>query len=117
MTPRIIGVDGGGTKTLAWLALLDGAPMRSVMRRGTAGPGNPRAAGFEVAQQNIAAAIRAAFEAAGREHTSVAAAWLGLAGAGREGEQSRIEAWAYEQRIATAIRVSGDVEIVLGGFA
>ena len=39
----VIGVDGGGTKTVAWIASLsDGA----VLGKGQAGPGNPRAAGF-----------------------------------------------------------------------
>src|SRR5262245_20805129 len=57
----ILGIDGGGTKTVAWLAPLDDATNTIVLGRGQSGPGNPRAAGFDVAQANIAAAIDAAF--------------------------------------------------------
>ena len=60
-TPLVIGVDGGGTKTVAWLAPLDDVTNGIVLGRGHAGPGNPRSVGFETAQQNISAAVKAAF--------------------------------------------------------
>jgi N-acetylglucosamine kinase-like BadF-type ATPase len=112
--PRyVLGVDGGGTKTSAWLAPLvdDGAGV--ILGRGQAGPGNPRAAGFETAQANIEAAIAAAFADAGLPRQSVAAACFGLAGAGRDVEQQRITAWALQQQLAAKIRVTGDAEPIL----
>ncbi|HZN36463.1 MAG TPA: BadF/BadG/BcrA/BcrD ATPase family protein [Pirellulaceae bacterium] len=106
----VIGVDGGGTKTAAWLAsLVDD----TILGRGQAGPGNPRAAGFEVAQANIAAAVAAAFDDAKLSRQAVAAACFGLAGAGREVEQQLIADWALGRRIAKKVRVCGDAELIL----
>ncbi|MEX2176849.1 MAG: BadF/BadG/BcrA/BcrD ATPase family protein [Pirellulaceae bacterium] len=109
----VIGVDGGGTKTLAWLASAVDNGSGAVLGRGLAGPGNPRAVGFEVAQANIAAAIAAAFADAARSPAQVAAACFGLAGAGRADEQARIATWATSAGIARHVRVCGDAELVL----
>src|SRR5439155_21475116 len=109
----IVGVDGGGTKTVAWLAPMNDPSNAVVLGRGQAGPGNPRAAGFEVALANIGAAIDAAFTDAKLPRTVAVAACFGLAGAGREIEQQRIVALATEQKIARAIRVTGDAEPIL----
>lgn len=51
--PYVIGVDGGGTKTLAVLADLNG----KVIKRGLAGSSNPRNVGINAATANIAQAI------------------------------------------------------------
>ena len=112
-TPPVIGIDGGGTKTLAWLAPLDDATNTIVLGRGQSGPGNPRAAGFDIAQNNIATAIEAAFAAAKLPQALVAAACFGLAGAGREVEQQRISQWAVARGIAHQVRVCGDAEPIL----
>jgi len=109
----IIGVDGGGTKTLAWIAPLADVSNTIVLARGAAGPGNPRAAGFEVAQANIAAAIEAAFRDAKLLCSTAAAACFCLAGAGREVEQQQIAAWASQQQVARSVRVTGDAEPIL----
>jgi N-acetylglucosamine kinase-like BadF-type ATPase len=109
----ILGVDGGGTKTIAWLAPLDDATNTVVLGRGQAGPGNPRAAGFETAQANIVAAIEATFADAKLPRTTAAAACFGLAGAGREIEQQRIASWAEQKGIAHTVRVTGDAEPIL----
>jgi len=109
----ILGVDGGGTKTIAWLAPLEDPSGTVVLGRGQAGPGNPRAAGFETAEANIAAAIAAAFDDARLPQSPVEAACFGLAGAGRAAEQARLSAWAVQRGLARAVRVVGDAEIVL----
>jgi len=111
-TPTLIlGVDGVGTKTVAWLAPLDAGA--EVLGRGQAGPGNPRAAGFDAALANIDAAVGAAFSDAGLPRGSAAAACFGLAGAGRLSEQQRISAWALGRGIAQQVQVTGDAEPVL----
>ena len=84
-----------------------------VLGRGDAGPGNPRAAGFDVAQGNIALAVQRAFDDANQPRECAAAACFGLAGAGRAEEQARIAAWAEKFGIATRIRVTGDAEPIL----
>lgn len=106
--PLVIGVDGGGTKTVAWLAQGE-----AVLGRGSAGPGNPRAAGFEVAQANIAAAIAAAFADAKLPRQTAAAACFGLAGAGRAAEQEQIATWVVGCGIAAQVKVTGDAEPIL----
>jgi len=113
MSDLVIGIDGGGTKTVAWLAPLVDDGTDRVLGRGLAGPGNPRAAGFEAAQANITAAIEAAFTDAGIPRTPVAAACFGLAGAGRPDEQEPLAAWAGRQGIAGKIHVCGDAEPIL----
>lgn len=116
MTPAtdlVIGVDGGGTKTVAWLAPLHDAGAETVLGRGRAGPGNPRAAGFEVAQANIDAAIDAAFADANISRGQVAAACLCLSGAGRAAEQTRMTRWAESCGLARVTRVTGDAEPIL----
>jgi N-acetylglucosamine kinase-like BadF-type ATPase len=107
----VLGVDGGGTKTVAWLApLLD---QEAAIGHGAAGPGNPRAVGFEAAAANIDAAIEAAFRAAGIERSTVAAACLALAGAGRADVQTQMTHWATERGVAASVRVGTDAEAVL----
>jgi N-acetylglucosamine kinase-like BadF-type ATPase len=113
MAELVIGVDGGGTKTVAWLAPLEDASNTIVVGRGNAGPGNPRAAGFDVALANIKVAIEAAFASANLPRAEAAAACFGLAGAGRESEQQRIVAWAKDEAIARVTRVTGDAESLL----
>ena len=63
-TPSLVlGVDGGASKTVAWIAAVDaGAPP---LGRGVAGPGNPRSVGFAEAEANIDSAIDAAWADAG----------------------------------------------------
>lgn len=109
----IIGVDGGGTKTVAWVATLRDDVSGAVLGRGRAGPGNPRAAGFEIAQNNIDAAIDAAFADAKLPRETVAAACLCLSGAGRAVEQEQMKEWAEARGVARITRVTGDAEPIL----
>lgn len=110
----VIGVDGGGTKTVAWIAPLDDLTGTVVLGRGHAGPSNPRAVGFAAAQEQIRLAIHQAWLDAQRPPQPAAAAWFGLAGAGRESEQQQIEDWALRTGfIAHRVRVSGDAEPIL----
>lgn len=107
----VLGIDGGGTKTVAWLGTVEDPGI--ILGRGAAGPGNVRAVGFATAQMNIAAAIDAAFRDARLPQSAVAAACLSLAGAGRPEEQGQMTAWATGQRIADIIRITSDAEPVL----
>jgi N-acetylglucosamine kinase-like BadF-type ATPase len=111
--PYVVGVDGGGTKTAAWVARAVVGQEPVVVGRGRSGPGNPRAAGFEVAQQNILAAVRAALVDAQLDQGMITAACLALAGAGRAEEQQRMQAWALEQAIAARVAVTHDAEPLL----
>jgi N-acetylglucosamine kinase-like BadF-type ATPase len=109
----VIGVDGGGTKTVAWLARRTPSGGFAVLGKGEAGPGNPRAAGFEPALENLGRAILAAFSSASLHPGAVRSACLALAGAGRESERTRIHEWACRQRVASSVKVVNDAEPLL----
>jgi N-acetylglucosamine kinase-like BadF-type ATPase len=102
----IIGVDGGGTKTLALLGDLDG----NVLARGVSGPSNANAVGFEAACLALEHAIRMA-----RKNYSgqLSAMCLGLAGAGRKEDIERFQSWAIHKFPGTAVKVVSDAEVLL----
>src|SRR5512145_422294 len=106
----IIGVDGGGTKTLALLADQNG----KILARGVSGPSNYNAVGFETACVAIETAITAAHRAQSGEITVLC---LGLAGAGRPDDGAKFHAWATERFPNTKIQVVSDAEILLAAGA
>ncbi|MEJ7590995.1 MAG: BadF/BadG/BcrA/BcrD ATPase family protein [Planctomycetaceae bacterium] len=111
VTSLILGIDGGGTKTVAWLAACgDGSlPNNAViLGKGSAGPSNQRAVGPVMALHNLDSAIELAFADAGLPRATVAAACLGLAGADRDSDRRVIEDWASFSRLATSVRVVND---------
>ncbi|HJR78993.1 MAG TPA: BadF/BadG/BcrA/BcrD ATPase family protein [Anaerolineales bacterium] len=99
-----VGVDGGGTKTLALASSING----SWHGRGVAGPSNPHAVGFEMACAAIEAAISDALEG-----NKLAALCLGLAGVGRQAEVDYFMNWARAKFPGVALRVLSDAEILL----
>src|SRR5205809_649153 len=101
----VLGVDAGGTKTVAWLA---GVQNGEVVGRGSAGPGNPRAVGFDKAFENLQSAIEMAFADAGTSCGTVASACLALAGADRESERRELDRWANERQLAKRLQIVND---------
>ncbi|HUP77738.1 MAG TPA: BadF/BadG/BcrA/BcrD ATPase family protein [Pirellula sp.] len=120
MTPnskvdRILAVDGGGSKTIAWVANVRPSNSRcfvalEVIGRGQAGPSNPRSVGFETAFANLGLAIETALEQASSESVKISVACLSLAGAGRIEEQNQIRAWADKRQLSKHTIVIDDVE-------
>lgn len=123
-----LGVDGGGTKTVAWVGELvpdsNGTHKLEVLGRGAAGSGNVRSAGFQVALNNVRAAVTTAFAEAHVSLQAVDSAVLSLAGAGRAAEQATIHAWATQANatllnpqppLALKASVVGDAEVMLAG--
>ncbi len=104
----VVGVDGGGTKTLALATEVNG-PWRG---RGAGGPSNPYAIGFETACLTIETAILEALE--GNE---LAALCLGLAGAGRPEDVEQFSTWARAKFPEAALKVGSDAEILLAAGA
>jgi len=112
---RILGVDGGGSKTIAWIAdVVPSAGNRKfelvVIGRGHAGPSNPRSVGFDAAFANLDAAISIARGQVSDPTFTIDAACLSLAGAGRSEEQNRIREWAEANQLAKQTIVVDDVE-------
>lgn len=109
----VLGVDGGGTKTEAWVARIinDGQP--DVIGRGGAGSSNPRAVGMEMALANLAEAVVAARTDAGLGQASVRLAVLAMSGAGHATVREQIGAWALARGMAEEVRFEHDAEPVL----
>ncbi len=90
MTRWVVGVDGGGSKTEAWVASVADDGTLTTAGKGTSGPSNPRVFGYSAAQQAIYSAMHRACEHAHISVTDLAAGCFALAGAGREEEQYEV---------------------------
>jgi len=102
----ILGVDGGGTKTVALLGDLDG----NVLARGMSGSSNANAVGFNAACLSLESAINMAR----KDHSGeISAMCLGLAGAGRKEDIEQFQNWAVHQFPKTMVKVVSDAEILL----
>ena len=102
----ILGVDGGGTKTVALLGDLDG----NVLARGVSGPSNTNAVGFNSA----CLALESAINMARKDHSGeISAMCFGLAGAGQKEEIEQFQNWAVHKFPKTVVKIVSDAEILL----
>ncbi len=110
----VLGLDGGGTSTVALLARRAGgrAGAWELLGRGVAGPSNPHAVGTGRALRSLDEAVERAFAAAGVPRKPVRAACLGVAGAGRPDDQRVIAGWADRVGLAHAVDVTGDAPLL-----
>jgi N-acetylglucosamine kinase-like BadF-type ATPase len=111
----LVGIDGGGTHTVALLARAEpnvGSGWM-VLGRGHAGPSNLQSVGAARALDALGQAVAGAFAAARLARITAAAACLGLAGAGRPEDQAVIAEWAARVQLAAAVEVTGDAPLVL----
>ena len=102
-----LGVDGGGTRTTAWLADSRGR----VLGRGVAGPSNPVKVGLPAAGRAILAAAKQA--RAGAVGTKLAAVCVGLAGADRPKISRPLALWLRKNVPAQSHLVTTDAAITL----
>ena len=109
----LLGVDGGGTKTAAWLAVANGMLEPRIVGRGRAGCSNPRAVGLELAQTELANAVAAAWVDAGQTARPADFAVLAVAGAGRPDIAAAMSAWAVSAGLASRAEMVHDAEAVL----
>lgn len=102
----ILGVDGGGTKTVALVGDLNG----NVLARGSSGPSNYHAIGFDAA----CSALENAIQKARYQHPGeISAICLGLAGAGRKEDIERFTDWAIHKFPKTRVKILSDGELLL----
>jgi N-acetylglucosamine kinase-like BadF-type ATPase len=106
---RLLGIDGGGTTTEAWLA----EPGGHLLGCGTAGPSNAKAVGSEAAYRALDTAIRSAFHAAGLTPTPVEVICLGLAGFDRPDDRKVLNEWAEHAGWAHSILLVNDGDLVI----
>lgn len=109
----LLGVDGGGSKTVAWIALSshDGQPR--VVGRGLSAGSNPQAVGFAAALANLEEAIRLAREEAGQQERPFDVAVLALAGSDRPENRRVFEKWLVEELAVPRFRIVHDALPVL----
>jgi N-acetylglucosamine kinase-like BadF-type ATPase len=107
-----LGIDGGGTHTVALLATRVSESW-TILGRGTAGPSNRQAVGTERALAALDEAVSAAFAAAHMPRCPVASVCLGLAGADRAEDQVVIREWAERVQLAQKVDVTSDAAILL----
>ncbi len=105
----VIGVDGGGSKTLALVADRSG----TVLGRGEAGPSNYQAVGGQAALAALEAAVQAGRQAAGVAGQPASAVCLGLAGVGRPEDRQLIQSWAEHHFSGAAIVIANDAQLAL----
>jgi N-acetylmuramic acid 6-phosphate etherase len=103
-----LGIDGGGSKTVAWLSRCDDAGRWTIVGRGAGGPSNPQAVGFAAAFQNLDRAVDGAFADARIQSAEVAAACGALAGAEREADRRQVEQWAKGRKLARTLQLVHD---------
>ncbi len=109
MSELFLGIDGGGSKTLALIADESG----NVIGRGSAESSNYHSIGKEKAFESLNDAIRLAFEDAKLSPQNFRAACIGLAGVDRPQDRAVIESWARENLPSTPLKIVNDAELVL----
>jgi len=105
----VLGIDGGGSKTLALVAAVDG----EVLGRGEAGPSNYQVTGLEAALASLEDAAEAALVSAGRDRTDLVAACVGLAGVARPTDRKRLAAWAEHFLPRVPVMIANDAQLVM----
>lgn len=109
----VIGVDGGGSKTVAWLDQCSRGQSNDPLGRGEAGPSNPGVAGTRQTLAMLDQAIDAAFTDAGVPPGRVAAACLAISGTERSAHRAAILQWADDRSLATHVQLTHDADAVL----
>lgn len=109
----LLGVDGGGSKTEAWLINREDYLRGLPAFQGLAGPSNPRAVGMDGATRQILKAIEAAHSQVASRTNEVHAACLAIAGGDRVDIQKQLDQWAREQCLASRVTVCNDAEPIL----
>jgi glucosamine kinase len=105
----VIGVDGGGSKTLAWIAGEDATPLGEAT-----GPASAVIPGAEEdSAEIIAQTVREAVRAAGLEDAVPRMLCAGLAGVGREAQRMALLTALENMELAADVMVRADVTIAM----
>jgi N-acetylmuramic acid 6-phosphate etherase len=114
----VLGVEGGGTKTLALVADRNG----NVLARGLAPSASHRRVGFEKACQSLSTAVEGALSqvpggrtAPGRWGDRIAAACFGLSGVDQPSDHALFRDWLRQQGLADNVEILNGAELILVG--
>jgi N-acetylmuramic acid 6-phosphate etherase len=112
----VLGVDGGGTKTVAHLAEVNSSGEAVTIGRGQAGSSNMKAVGVQQALTNLRQAIEQAGQKLSGSIPSVAIAVLGLSGGGRPEALQTIKQWNESIHLAErAVLVHDALPVLVAG--
>lgn len=109
--PWVLGLDGGGTKTVALVANEKGR----VLGRGESGPANYHTAGLTRAAENIQEAVRAAIADAGLVTQALSAAFLALAGVDRPTDRQVMSGVVARLGLTCPVHLDHDAAAALAG--
>jgi len=112
----VIGIDGGGTKTAAIIANLNG----NILAQHVAGPSNFQMMGVEKAARVVVSLIRECCDSVGCIPKNIRATTIGLAGAGRPEDKKRMvdglrRLTASKRNTLRRVRIESDALIALEG--
>jgi N-acetylglucosamine kinase-like BadF-type ATPase len=113
MTSLLLGIDGGGTKTVALLANGDGV----LLGRGQAASSNYHKVGAAAALAALDEVITAAFAAAQLPSAPAASICLGLSGVDRPEDLGVFRPWLAERHPNARSVIVNDAELVLAAGA
>ena len=105
----LLGIDGGGTRTTAWVADLK----LRVLGRGEGGPSNPLKAGFTPARRELLHAAEIALRQAHIPGKALAGVCAGIAGVDRPAVQQPLLRWMRGALPAPAHLITSDAAITL----
>ena len=105
----VMGIDGGGSKTLALLADENG----QVIGRGLAGASNFQLEGIPAACNALQEAMREAFRSAGLPERKLSALCLGMAGVSRPADSQWLDDWLAGESVAESVDIVTDGALLL----
>jgi N-acetylglucosamine kinase-like BadF-type ATPase len=111
--PLLLGVDGGGSKTMAVVATLHPDGAIEELGRGRSGPSNLRLAGSQLALASLGESINAALADADLTGSTVDSAVLALAGVSDPDVQVELGSWIDAFPVIGRVRIIHDAEPVL----
>lgn len=109
--PWVLGLDGGGSRTIALVANEKGR----VLGRGEAGPANYHTTGLGQAAENIRSAARAAIEDAGLVNQAITAAYFAVAGVDRQMDRQVMSGALASTGLTCSIQMDNDACAALAG--
>lgn len=107
----VLGIDGGGTKTSALVANIQG----EILGRSVSGASNYQSVGVDRAIDSIKSASEAAITTAGMEEYKCGAVCFGLAGVGRDQDREIMLPALAKLNLAEEIILEHDAAIALAG--
>jgi len=109
----MLGVDGGGSKTAALVALLDNSGHLHILGRGRGGPSNLRLAGRQTSLNSLNQAVDAALAEANLSGQTADYAVLALAGSTFSDVRDVVYAWAQKRKLSLHVKIIHDADPVL----